>query len=159
MIEECSVGQVFCGLHLSIVQVLRQGPWSNSGSVWYDFWKSGQHLTLSTVLWSNSPVLIVVTAHTGLAHNKHKIGETTTHWQVKKTQFRHSPFSKKKSNLTIDLLSLGIYTPAPQVLTYGPQILRGVRIWTPFRVPGPERRVKRFRCFGLGRRWLSVLGC
>ena len=35
---------------------------------------------------------------------------------------------KKKINLTIDLLSLGIYAPGPQVLTYRPQILRGVRI-------------------------------
>ena len=31
-------------------------------------------------------------------------------------------------NLTIDLLSLGIYARGPQVLTYRPQILRGVRI-------------------------------
>ena len=38
------------------------------------------------------------------------------------------PRKSKKSNLTIDLLSLGIYAPGPQVLTYRPQILRGVRI-------------------------------
>ena len=31
----------------------------------------------------------------------------------KKIKFRHSPF-KKKSNLTIDLLSLGIYAPGPE---------------------------------------------
>ena len=41
-----------------------------------------------------------------------------------------SPFAifKKKSNSTIDLLSLGIYAPRPQVLTSRPQILQGVRI-------------------------------
>ena len=58
-----------------------------------------------------------------------------------------SPFAIfKNNNLTIDPLSLGI------------QILRGVRIWSPFRVPGPERRVKRFRCFRDGRGSLSVPG-
>ena len=46
----------------------------------------------------------------------------------KKFQFRHLESQKKKSNLTIDLLSLGIYAPGPQVLTYRPQILQGVRI-------------------------------
>ena len=35
---------------------------------------------------------------------------------------------QKTINLTIDRLSLGIYAPSPQVLTYRPQILRGVRI-------------------------------
>ena len=35
---------------------------------------------------------------------------------------------KKTVNLTVDLLSLGIYAPGPQVSTYRPQILRGVRI-------------------------------
>ena len=35
---------------------------------------------------------------------------------------------QKKNNLTIDPLSLGKYAPSPQVLTYRPQILRGVRI-------------------------------
>ena len=58
--------------------------------------------------------------------------------QVKKK----SPFTifKKKNNLAIGRLSLGVYAPGPQVLTYRPQILREVRIWTPFRVPGPEQR-------------------
>ena len=41
--------------------------------------------------------------------------------------------SKKNNNLTMDLLFLGllflgIYPPGPRVLTYRPQILRGVRI-------------------------------
>ena len=45
---------------------------------------------------------------------------------------------KNNNNLTIDLLSLGIYNPGPQVLTYRPQILRGVRIWTPFRGSIPK---------------------
>ena len=45
----------------------------------------------------------------------------------KKIQFRHLE-SQKHSTLTIDFLSLGIYAPGPQVLTYRPQILRGVRI-------------------------------
>ena len=70
------------------------------------------------------------------------------------SQEKHFNFATskiKKINLTIDLLSLGIYVPGPQVLTQRPQILRGVRIWSPFRVPGPERRVKRFRCFRKGR--------
>ena len=35
--------------------------------------------------------------------------------------------SKIKKKLTIDLLSLGIYAPGPQVSTYRPQILREVR--------------------------------
>ena len=35
---------------------------------------------------------------------------------------------QKKINSTIDPLSLGIYAPGSQVLTYRPQILRGVRI-------------------------------
>ena len=52
---------------------------------------------------------------------------------------------KKNNNSTIDLLSLCIYAPGPQVLTFRPRVLRGVRIWTPFRVPGPERRVIPFR--------------
>ena len=41
-----------------------------------------------------------------------------------------SPFAifKKKVNLTIDPLSLGIFAPDPQLSTYRPQILRGVRI-------------------------------
>ena len=47
--------------------------------------------------------------------------------QEKKINFATSKI-KKKFNLTIDLLSLGIYAPGPQVLTYRPQILRGVRI-------------------------------
>ena len=42
----------------------------------------------------------------------------------KQIQLRHSRFSKK-SNLTIDLLSLGIYALGPQVLTYRPQIFAG----------------------------------
>ena len=48
---------------------------------------------------------------------------------IQKIEFRHSPFSKKQSNLTIDHLSLGVCVPGSQVLTYGPQILRKVRIW------------------------------
>ena len=40
----------------------------------------------------------------------------------------YSPGSQKKCNLTIDLLSLGVYAPKPQVLTYRPQILREARI-------------------------------
>ena len=75
-------------------------------------------------------------------------------WQVKKIIFnfaiRH--FQKKNLNLTIDSLSRGIHAADPQLLTYRPQILRGFRIWAPFRVPGPERRVKRFRCFRIRRR-------
>ena len=39
-----------------------------------------------------------------------------------------TPKVKKHFSLTIDLLSLGIYAPGLQVLTYRPQILRGVRI-------------------------------
>ena len=35
---------------------------------------------------------------------------------------------KKNVNLTIGLLSLGIYDPGPQVWANHPQILRGVRI-------------------------------
>ena len=58
---------------------------------------------------------------------------------------------QKKINLTIDLLSLGIYAPRPQLLTYRPQVLWRVRICTPFRVPVPERRVRRFRFFRIGR--------
>ena len=58
----------------------------------------------------------------------------------------------EKNYLTIDLLSLGVYAPGHQVLTYRPQILRGVLMYTPFRVPVPERRVKRLRCFRIG--WL-----
>ena len=76
-------------------------------------------------------------------------------WQVKKNSNFATSKVKKKSNLTIDLLSLGISAPGPQVLTYRPQILRGVWIWTPFRVPGPERRVKRLRYFGIGRPFRS----
>ena len=73
-------------------------------------------------------------------------------WQVKKKKINFATSKvKKKFNLTIDLLSLGVYAPGPQVLTYRSQILREIRIWTPFRVPGPERRVKRFRCFRNGR--------
>ena len=41
-------------------------------------------------------------------------------------QYRH--LERKKSNLIIDLLSLGVYAAGPQVLTYRPHILRGVRI-------------------------------
>ena len=40
----------------------------------------------------------------------------------------HSLFSKKNVNLTIDLVSLGIYAPGPQVLTYRPRFCGGVRI-------------------------------
>ena len=69
-----------------------------------------------------------------------------------KIKFRNLECKNKKSNLTIDLVSLGIFAPRPQVLTYRPRILRRVRICTPFRVPGPERRVKRPWCFGIGRR-------
>ena len=47
--------------------------------------------------------------------------------QSKKRKFRHLE-SHKKGNITVDLLSLGIYAPGPQVLTYRPQILRRVRI-------------------------------
>ena len=47
--------------------------------------------------------------------------------QEKKINFATSKI-KKNNNLTIDLLSLGIYAPGPQVLTYRHQILRGVRI-------------------------------
>ena len=65
--------------------------------------------------------------------------------QVKKNQIS-TPRKKKQSNLTIDHLSLGVYAPGPQVLTYRPQIKRGVRIWIPFRVPSTEQRVKRVRC-------------
>ena len=37
--------------------------------------------------------------------------------------------------------------PGPRGLTYRPNISRGARIWTLFRVPDPERGVKRFPCF------------
>ena len=70
-------------------------------------------------------------------------------WQVK--NLISQPRKSKKINLAIDLLSLGRYAPGPQVLTYRPPFFRGVRIWSPFRVPGPERRVRRCRCFGVGR--------
>ena len=46
----------------------------------------------------------------------------------KKFNFATSKIKKQNFNLTIDTLSLGIYAPGPQVLTYLPQILRGVRI-------------------------------
>ena len=49
--------------------------------------------------------------------------------QKKKINFAIRHFQKKNNNnLTIDPLSLGIYAPSPQVLTYRPQILRGIRI-------------------------------
>ena len=41
-----------------------------------------------------------------------------------------SPFVIFKKKLTIDRFSLGIYALGPQVLTYRPQILQGVRIRT-----------------------------
>ena len=62
-------------------------------------------------------------------------------WQVFFFQFRHSAFSKNKFNLTIDPLSLGIYALGPQILTYRPQILRGARIWTSFRIPSPNEEI------------------
>ena len=46
----------------------------------------------------------------------------------KKKKINFVIFKKKKKNLTIDPLSLGTYAQGPQVLTYRPQILRGVRI-------------------------------
>ena len=46
----------------------------------------------------------------------------------KKNNFAIRHFQKKKINLTIDPLSLGIYALGPQVSTYRPQILRGVQI-------------------------------
>ena len=42
---------------------------------------------------------------------------------------------------TTALISRGKNAPGSQLLTYWPQILWGVRIWTPFRDPIPERRV------------------
>ena len=54
---------------------------------------------------------------------------------------------QKNVNLTIDLLSPGIYAPGPQVLADRPQVLRGVRICTPFPVPGPEWGVKKVHVF------------
>ena len=53
--------------------------------------------------------------------------ETT---KAQMTSQKKTPFAifKKEINLTIDLLSLGIYAPGPQVLSYRTQILRGVRI-------------------------------
>ena len=50
------------------------------------------------------------------------------HATSQKIQFRRSPFSKKRTNLTIDCLSVGLYAQGPQVLTYRPQILREARI-------------------------------
>ena len=44
-----------------------------------------------------------------------------------------TPNSKRDVSLTIDLLSLATHARGPQVLTYRPQFVRGVRIWTPFR--------------------------
>ena len=76
-----------------------------------------------------------------------RLKTTTIDWQVKK---KCSP--KQNVNLTIDLVSRCIYDPGPQVLTNRPPILRRVWIWTPFPVPGPERRVKWFLCFRIGRR-------
>ena len=68
-------------------------------------------------------------------------------------QKNQPPQKKPKTfSLTVDLLSLGVYAPRPQVSTYGPQILREVRIWDPFQVPVPGRRIKRFRRFKIGRR-------
>ena len=55
--------------------------------------------------------------------------------------------SHKKCDLTTDVLSLGVYAPGPQVLTYGLKILRRVRICIPFRVPVPERRDKKVPVF------------
>ena len=59
----------------------------------------------------------------------------------KKTHLTTSKVQKKTTHLTIALLSLGKKAIWPQLLTCQPKILWGVRIWTPFRVPGPERRV------------------
>ena len=44
-----------------------------------------------------------------------------------------SPFTIFKKKLTIDLLSLGVYAPGHQVLTYRTQtqVMRIVRIWSP----------------------------
>ena len=38
------------------------------------------------------------------------------------------PRKSKKTNLSINLLSLRLYGPGPQILTHRPQILRGIRI-------------------------------
>ena len=59
--------------------------------------------------------------------------------KVKKCQFTNCPFISGyvcRGTPSVDL-------PSP--------ILQGVRIWTPFRVPIPERRVERFRCFRVGK--------
>ena len=59
-------------------------------------------------------------------------------------------FAPSKFNLR--LLFQKTYAPGPHILTHRPQILRGVRIWAPFRVPSPERRVKMFWFYGFERR-------
>ena len=80
--------------------------------------------------------------------NSESFDNHLTSW--KKSDFATSKV-KKTSNLTT-VLSPGEYDTGPYVLTCRPKLFREIRIWTPFRVPGPERRVKRFQCFRLGRR-------
>ena len=61
------------------------------------------------------------------------------------------PVLINNSNSTMHLCLWVYMPPRPQVLTCWPQILREeVQIWTPSRVPGPELRVKRSRCFRIG---------
>ena len=69
----------------------------------------------------------------------------------KKCKFRHLR-SQKSVNLTIDLFSLDIFAPGTQVFTYRPQKFAGSSSVAVHSVPVPKRRVKRFRCFRIGRR-------
>ena len=59
-----------------------------------------------------------------------KINVAPTETANDKSKIFFSPFAifKKKINLTIDTLSPGIFAPGPQLSTYRPRILRGVRI-------------------------------
>ena len=59
--------------------------------------------------------------------------------QQNKTNFAIYHF-QKRMHLTIIPLSLGIY--ASNLSTCRPPVLRGIRICTPFRLPGPERKLK-----------------
>ena len=70
-------------------------------------------------------------------------------WQVKKII---SSFSKKNLNLTIDTLSLSIpISPEPPSFDLPTPNFAGSSNLNSVPVPGPERRVKRFRCFRNGR--------
>ena len=63
---------------------------------------------------------------------------------------RYLPTWRVSSKIHGSILSMTF--SGPYILNYRAQLLMGVWVWTWFLVPGPERRVQRFRCFRNERR-------